>query len=343
MQRGVYAQRAETAVLLGIRYEDPIPAPLPYYVVPADSISQAEYRTFLLVQRADGRIELIGQKPGLTLPRGSDLWLVERHRSAYNNWVEDFLSAAPLGRRAPRAGIQAYNGEFCQGHRVQVIHYAGPEYLSLEQRTAGYCEDAAHPWFSNALAVVPIDSTTHTGLPISSVLGSAASEALKAGAGRHLDELDSDQERTQFFSQPDPANWGLVRRQGRWRLRGRLDSEELASTRFADFPVDLRPPASLAGHDALYPDWTRIRAIAPDAVDAASSPGRTMLLILHPRRITVRPLRNDMVGTTAVEVEVPSGARIVSVQWTNSHVATWTKAFRPRPDRAAVGWQPAQP
>ena len=336
-------QPPATALLVGLRYETAIPAPLPYYVVPSDSLSRQVYRTLLIVRPGSGQPELAAELPSLVVPRRGGLWKVDAKRSAYNSWVEDFLVSAPIGQRARLSGIQAYNGEYCRGHRIQLIHFAGPSYLGIEQRSAGYCEDAAHPWFSSTLAVVPVDSTTHIGLPVSDVLGRAGRDAFAAGARRFLSRLRSDEERAQFYTQLDEANWTVVRRAGRWQLRGRLDTEEVADARTADFDVDLRPPASVVGHDELYPSWERIRAFAPNARDAVSSPARDLLVILRPDRLTVHPVRNDGIGAATMEIAVPANATLIMAQWTNSNAAVWARTLRSHAEATPLGWQRARP
>lgn len=161
----------DRGVLLGLRILEPIPKPLPYYATTEDSTARSTYQT-LLVVRNDTTFRVAAAPDELVIPRTNRLWRAGVKRSIYNNWVEDFVWAAPTGTLPEWSGIQPYNGEYCEGHRVQDVLYAGPSYLALEQRSSGYCEGAAHPWLFNTLAVVPIDSVTHTGLEIDQVLGS---------------------------------------------------------------------------------------------------------------------------------------------------------------------------
>lgn len=333
------AQQGPTALLLGLRYEEPIPAPLPYYILPADSLVRPVYRTLLIVRDVNGRFEIVADRGGLVVPRRSDLWMVNTKRSVYNAWVEDFLTSAPLRRHADAAGIQAYNGEFCQGHRVQIIHFAGPSYLGVEQRTAGYCEDAAHPWFTNELAVIPIDSTTHSGLSIGQVVGRPGQDALTRGVRGYLSALRSAREREIYFSEPDEANWTVVRQTGRWRLRGRLESAEVASPQHADFWLDLKPPASLVGYDELSIPWDRIRAAVPDAVDAVSSPTRDFVVILQPGRVSIHPMHPDGIGPSSLTMDVAASASVVMAQWTSTNANSWIQALRNSGASMPVGWQ----
>lgn len=311
----VRAQAPEEGILLGFRYQEPIPRVPPYYAGRADSLARPAYHTLLIVRRG-GRIALVNDTDGLLVPRSTGFWHVDTKRSIYNDWVEDFIWAAPLGRIPQLPGIQAYNGEYCRGNRVQKILYAGDKYLALEQQSGGYCEGAAHPWVFNTLAFVPLDSTTHIGLYISEVLGDEGRQALTTAAGNYLDALPDEEQRALYTDAPDEANWGLTRKAGRWILQGRLDGAgQVAQGVYADLELPMAPPQSLAGRNQLTPSWTRIKAFAPDAVDAFTSPGQGLLLIVHRNRLTVHPLDGDQIGTAGLTLPLRPGARPVMARW----------------------------
>jgi len=237
---------AQSGLLLGIQYEAPISKPLPYYAGSADSLSRSMYQTLMIVENG-GSFVLRPAMDGLLIPRNNQFWRVETKRSIYNSWVEDFIWAAPNGSRPRLAGIQTYNGEYCEGHRTQRVLYAGSDFLSLEQRSAGYCEGGVHPWFFNTLAVVPIDSTSHIGLNIDEVLNTPALTALNQSVASFLDELD-EEEVVAYMPEADPANWGLVRREGMWKTIVRVENlEEVGEKHHTDLPLDIPLPATLSG------------------------------------------------------------------------------------------------
>ena len=302
-------------LLLGLRYQEPISKVPPYYAGRADSLLRSDYHTLLIVKR-DGKISLVGNTEGLLVPRGNTFWRVGTKRSVYNDWVEDFIWAVPDGRMPKYPGIQSYNGEYCEGNRMQQILYAGENHLALEQYSAGYCEGAAHPWLFNTLAVVPIDSTTHIGLYISDVLGDAGEVAFSAAAAQFRSRLRTEEQRSRYVEEPDPANWALTRKEGRWVLVGRLDGAgEVVQGTFADFELPMAPPATLVGASRLVPGWNRIRAFAPDAVDAFSSPNDDLLVLVHRTRLTAHPVTNGEIGPAAFTLRLRNGTRPVMARW----------------------------
>jgi len=318
----------EAGVILGLRYETPIPKPLPYYAGSADSLSRAAYRT-LLIARDDDTFVVRTDEDDLLVPRAAGFWRVGTKRSIYNNWVEDFVWAGAEGIPRTLAGIQPYNGEYCKGHRKQIVLYAGPRYVSLEQRSAGYCEGAAHPWFFNTLATVPIDSTVHSGLPIDAVLGEAAYQALQASVRSFLDSLEDGEYRAAFIEEPDAANWGLRRQAGRWTVGGRLEAaEEIYRDIYVDLPLSLAVPTALTGGEAPLTNWARIQSFATDAVDAFIAPDRDWMIILHPDRLTVHAIQGDAVSATVLTLPSAPGTRAVLVQWARStRLQRWIRYF----------------
>lgn len=329
------AAAQESAFLLGYRYDEPIRRPLPYYAGSADSLSRPVYRTLLLTNN-NGQIAFSEEVEGLLVPRSNGFWHVDAKRSIYNSWVEDFLWSAPPGKSPELPGIQAYNGENCEGHRIQKLNYVGTDYLAVEVSTAGYCEDAAHPWNFNTLAMIPIDSTAHLGVPISSVLGDDGRKALNTAAERFLANL-SLEEQELYLPAPDEASWGLIRREGQWTVQGRLDPGSVNFGEPADFDVDIQLPVSMVGRGRLDPSWTDILTFAPDAVDAFSAPTGDMLVILHPESLTVHRFVAGDIGPAALTTTLPPGATTVMARWAvGPRAASWTEPFSLPADRSVT-------
>jgi hypothetical protein len=322
----VRAQQAtpDQGVLVGLRLLEPIPKPLPYYATTDDSTARSVYRTLLIV-RSDSTFQVDAAGAGLLIPRPTGLWRAGVKRSIYNDWVEDFVWAAPEGTLPEWSGIQPYNGEYCEGHRVQDVLYAGPTYLALEQRSAGYCEGAAHPWLFNTLAVVPIDSVTHTGVPIGQVLGDAGRTALDQAATDYLERLRDPKRRARFSSEADPANWALRHQRGRWTAIGRLDGiDETAQDLMVDLPLAISLPPSLLGRPVPELSWAALQEAAPDAIDAVIAPDGSWVILLRPRRLTVHPIEDGTIGPVRLTRRLPLGATVVMDRWaTGERLQRW--------------------
>lgn len=330
------ARGQQTGLLLGLRYEVPEAEVPPHAIYRTDSTGPEAYRTLYLVRRGSD-VTLLGSTPDLLIPRDSLFWRVGTKQSVYNSWVENFVWTAPEGIPPDLTGISAYNGEYCDGFRTQTIHYAGRDYLALEQHSAGYCEDAAHPWSARTLAVVPIDSTFHLGLPIVEVLGRSGQEALRAGAAARLAAMADEETRLRFAPEADAANWGLIRQEGRWRARGRLDPSAISEPYFADFLLELDLPGQLV-QEGRPPSWKAVRAVAPEAVDALTSPRGDFVVILHPAALTAHTVEDGTIGPARLHLPLSGPSTAVMTQWAaGSEVARWARHL-PTPARDTQPW-----
>lgn len=326
LHAGTSVSRAQsTGFLLGLRYEAPIERPLPYYAGDADSLMQADYYT-LFITRNGRSVQVAHRVDDLLIAQRDGFLLAGSKRSVYNDWVEDFVWTAPPGDRPQVPGIQAYNGEHCAGHREQLIHFAGADYLSLELRTAGYCEGAPHPWYFNTLAVVPVDSVDHIGLEVDRVLGDRARRHFEAEANRLMrEEADEDV----FLPPADLANWGIIRKPGRWSAVGRIDlSDQIAVDDQREIEIAAALPEPLVQRPGRDVPMSRIRSAAPDASDYFISPDGETVVILGKDRLTVHPLEGQVIGRRLIEVALLDGATPVLARWASGkRVEQWLRAM----------------
>ncbi len=320
---GVHAQ--STGLLLGLRYETAIERPLPYYAGDADSLKQASYYT-LFVTRSGSTVQVAHRSDDLIIPRGSSFIRAGSKRSVYNDWVEDFIWASPPAVRAEVPGIQTLNGENCEGHREQIILFASARYLSLQQRTAGYCYGAPHPWYFNHLAFVPTDSTGHTGIEVDEVLGLRAWRTFEDQARLLIEEAGQTDARSH---PPDPANWGIVRQSGRWVAIGRVElSDQISVGDHRDLVLSTEVPAELVGENRRRLPLEVVRRVAPDMTDYFVSPSGDLVVIMRDSTLTVHPVDNQFIGRRLLEVSLRDDAVPVLAQWaTGDRVSRWLKLF----------------
>lgn len=312
-----------TGFLLGLRYDAEIERPIPYYAGDADSLTQAAYYT-LYITRVGQNVQVAHRADDLLIPRGGGFIKAGSKRSVYNDWVEDFIWAAPPGTRPEVRGIQALNGENCEGHREEVILYAGADYLSLRQTTAGYCYGAPHPWYFNHLAFVPIDSTHHVGLEVDKVLGARSRRAFETQARLLREDTVED---GAYLSPPDPANWGIIRQNGRWIAIGRVElSDQIAVGDHRDLVISVDLPEELAAHNQRLIPPQLVRRIVPEATDYFTSPEGDFIVIMQEGSLSVHPLQHHTIGRRLLEVSTLNGATPVLAKWSSGgRVDTWLR------------------
>ena len=316
------AASQSSGLLLGLRYQAAIERPVPYYAGDADSLSRDAYVT-LYVTRQGRSLQVAQRLDGLLIPSDAGFIRAGSKRSVYNDWVEDFVWTSRRDARPEVPGIQPYNGENCEGHRSQRILYAGASYLSLEERTAGYCAGAPHPWYFRTFAVVPVDTTAHTGVDIEDVLGEQARRVFDG----HVERLThADEEEDTFLDHPDPANWAIMRDRGIWKAAVRFSlADHIAVDSVEDIPLDVNLPSHIAPRNQRHIPWETVQRVAPDAVDFFVAPGHDLVVILRHEHLTVHPLEGTTIGRRLIEVVVPPGAQPVLAHWvTGAAVEEWS-------------------
>lgn len=302
----VGASAQPTALLLGWR-------------VDGDDRRSSSYRSLLVYTEPDGAFR--GQAGnGVLVPTREGLVRVGAKRSRYNAWDETFVWAAPLGALPAYAGIDPFNGEYCRGQRHQALQYVGPTHVAVETASSGYCEGTASPWEFETFSVLALDSLAGEGLDLPDVLGEDVFEAFWEGAEAYLGALP-EARRFQYIPEPDPANWSLAHKRGRWVLVGRLESAEMGrSARPADFDVEGPLPQAFTGPVGSLA-WERVLAAARDARDAFVSPAGTLVAIQRPLLLTIHPIQNGRIQPAVLGQPLPAGAVPISVQWIDARTA----------------------
>ena len=106
----------------------------------------------------------------------------------------------------------------------------------------------------------------------------------------------------------------------------------LPVTQLADYPngsahqkllpplyLDVDVPSAVTGYDKLYRKFDRIRYYIPEAVDAASSPGGSMLVVETDRELLFFVHPDSLEDLLSPALRIPlcdvDGERIVSASW----------------------------
>jgi hypothetical protein len=318
----------DSGLVLGLRYETQIQRVLPYYAGDADSLKQPAYYTLFITRRGD-TIQAEEQFDNLWVPRDAELIHAGTRRSVYNNWVEDFVWTARPNERPSVPGIQTFNGEYCEGYREQRLHFVGATHLGVEQRTAGYCDGSAYPWHSSTLAVVPIDSTAHTGLDISRVLGERAGRTFQEVAKRTAERAARERGDEIYFDMADPANWTFKRQRGQWVVVGRVNLSDIpAVADNVDVVLPIDAPRRIVDRNEPGLEWSAVRSIASDAVDFFVSPRADFVVIQRPDRLVVHFVRDGRIASRAAQIRLRANSTPVMARWASGdRLRQWTRQF----------------
>jgi hypothetical protein len=148
----------------------------------------------------------------------------------------------------------------------------------------------------------------------------------------HVDTLDAESE-----IEKDGAHfniveqWGVQRAPGYWKTSGQASCWPYVACgdggrtfSIDDFPA----PASLVGHNELYPSLATIKALHPRVRDAVSSPRRDLLVAMTDDSLLVFAVDNGHIGAPALKL--PISGRIVMAEWAvGRFVPIWSTQVSP--------------
>ncbi|AEB77093.1 hypothetical protein [Clostridium botulinum] len=223
-----------------------------------------------------------------------------------------------------------------QSYYVEDVYFVGDDYISLESKEGSLNKDnTLIP--QSLLRVDPIDtfnSNKDYSLSISKLMGEQGIKSLKQGASAYINSLDFN-ERNKLNPTPCDKFFGVMRKNGKWILRGRLEYfygffGESPLANFADFDIPIIPPKELIGYDLLFPNWNIIKKKVPDALDAYSSPDKNFVVVLTHSKILIYDIINgDLNNTPLKTVNLKNNEEVIMSQWaTGSYVKTWDDQMR---------------
>jgi len=321
-----YSKKNQSGLLLGLKYYKTVDYKLPYFNE-NKTILEPVYRTLWI--NFDGKVEPISELPFLFVPRRTGFWKLQVKREIANNYGIDSLLASPIGKESKRVDKKIKNIDL---YDFKSINFVGNDYVCYERDIESTKGDSGFNVF-NSLEVVPLD-TIYTGseVPIvaSRVLGEKGIEALDSGAKSYLRTVSQEQKNS-LKDTPSPTSFGILRKNGKWLLRGRLNYNiPSLKNEYVDFNVPMVAPENLVNYDSLFPSWEVIKQKVPSAVDGYTSPNKDIVVVLTNSKLLVYAIKDNILGNTPLkELELKNSEVAVMSQWaTDDYVKIWSEDVR---------------
>lgn len=255
---------------------------------------------------------------GIAVPRDDGWWKLDRRRErdASGKNGADTLYATTDRTWKPPAHSFA-DMESCESEMSRRVLFVGYDHVSFEEEGSGYCEGAAHPYGYTRLHTVTLQDLVGEprDLPIDELFEAPALASMNRAGAKALEGEDC-------LDEPMNTDWGIVRRDGQWTVRGRLNyAAEVCRGTFKDFTVPGVSPQNLAGHDALPKPWSQMKTQHPGARDAVASPSGRLVVF-----VTADGLTLDVDGKSIARHAAPERTVVLS-QWAvgQEHVERWRK------------------
>jgi len=258
---------------------------------------------------------------GLAVPRGDGWWRLQRLERSAANTSETVVFASPARKPVRPPDLVADEG--CEADKTQLLLFVGAEFASVEESAGGYCQGAAHPYAGVGLRSFRLaPDLEQKSLVVEEALGKEARAVFeKAAAAAHG---GAEKREADCLGDAGPTDWGLVRQEGKWILRGGLGYlAEACRGNHEYFTVPFDLPAKLTGQAGKAPGFSAVQKEVPGALDAVVSPSGTFSLVVTPGGLELRA------GGKPVASHAVAGAAVVMTQWgLGKAAARWRSEVR---------------
>lgn len=269
-----------------------------------------KYKTIWI--RVDNRtISSVYEREDLLVPRKKGFWTIGVEREKTDDIILDRINSVEVTRfnEEVEESISPYSRGI-NGPILKNILYVGNDYISLEVINK----------FNNEkkLKVYPIDNL-EKGQPtvLSDILGENDLKSFK--------DKGEDIFKSELNSLMNEESFGLVRRNGYWILKGRINYSQEGKELYEDYNIKSIPPKEVVNYDELSIPWTRIKSRFPEARDGFISPNEDVIIIDTRGHILIYPIvDNKIMGEELGRIKKDMDDTIVMGEWsTGKYTDIW--------------------
>lgn len=298
----------QTGVLLGLK--------IPTFDE-KNQVPQWDYKT-IWINSQNKEITDIYELDKLLLPRKNGFWIIDSIRDSKNGAVNDELIATQQFKvKENLAFIDSMdeNVEFF-GFReeeltqnsvnlpsiIKNILFVGNDYISVENIDLDRSS-------RKTLQICAIDNLSEKKpIKLSDLIGDEGEDIFYEGASSVVN-LDST-------IIPNEENVGLVRRNGFWTMKGRVNYKQNDEELYKDFNIKAIPPKEMVSFDELAIPWDAIRIMIPDVVDVFSSPNEEFIVVITSSHLVIYAIQDEeIVGSPIARIKLPYDSKIIMSEW----------------------------
>ena len=291
-----------SGVLLGIK--------IPTYDE-ENEVPDWEYKTIWF--RSENRNIIKYELDELLVPRKNGFWIVDVDRTNTNNSINDKIVAIPQftskssvnNEELLYAGLDG-GSSFLMAAKptiVKNILFIGNDYISIEKTEVDNKN-------KKTLEIYAVDNIEdERPMKLSDIVGEDGKFLFNEGS-QNIQSLGEN-------AVLNESNVGLVRRNGYWTLKGRINYIQNEEELYKDFNIKAIPPKTMVSYDEVDITWDTISAQFPKAIDVFSSPNGEFIIVVTDSELQIYPTDNGEI--TSLEpisrTEIPSNASIIMSEW----------------------------
>lgn len=275
-----------------------------------------QYRTLWIHDTDDNKFE-IKEMNNLIVPRKNGFMVVGVDNiNKDGKHIKDKIWTGTLNISANSIVKNTYNN--IQNDINYKINFVGNEYISTENAVL-QTNDQNKTMLKTSLSVLPLDNIYGNSIAFSKIIGNNNDDLLSKNAEEYLQKVG----RTNYKVNSDEleTNWGIIRMDGKWVLRGRVANE--------NFSVSIEPPKVLTSYDELFIPFRTIKNKFPDALDAYISLNNNFMIIITKNNLKIVSIANNTIGKVETSLDINENEQSVMAQWAiGSYVDKWDKIFK---------------
>ncbi|MGL5477625.1 MAG: hypothetical protein ACRDCB_01060 [Clostridium sp.] len=283
------------------------------------SYSDEKYRT-LWVSYVDGKVRPVDEVSGILFPRMSGMWVLDKKHTEKDGYTQEYFTASQFKRESKdeykiEKGVSIYSN----------INYISNDYILTEKYKGNDFQNKFPDY-----VVLPVDNLlSDRGIVISDIYPKNINSIYENDFSKKLKSLSQDEIR-EVMPTINYGNFTVKRDDGKWDLYGRISPIDPNGKSF-DYPLNIKPNASLVNFDTLSIPWRALRGEVPLIKDAYMSPDGKLAVILIENEILVYNVidGNKLETTPSERYEIKDDEKVIMSDWCESdYVEMWGNTFK---------------
>ncbi len=262
----------------------------------------------------------------ILVPRKNGFWAIEQNRVYANESIYDKIEASPIvtkdygNSETAYTSISADENYLTATNKVKKIPsilknilFIGNDYVSVENIDIERDD-------RKTLQVYAIDNLSEEKpIKLSDLIGENGTVLFNDGA-RNVTNLEKDVALNE-------ENFGLVRRNGYWTLKGRVNYKENGEEFYSDFSIKALPPKDMVSYDNLAIPYEIIKLNVPNVVDVFSSPNNDFIVTVTQDKLVIYLIDEDDINRIPIaSIPLEKEFTIIMSEWaTGRYPNIWQK------------------
>ncbi|WP_032120716.1 hypothetical protein [Clostridium amazonitimonense] len=286
------------------------------------NIGESEYRT-LWISAINKNIFSYRKKPNIIFPRTSGFWELEVRRENFDGYFNEGIYINSYGNKSNgyvRNYSRGLDTNICRNIKFISNDYLGMEFIEWDKNNISKAE---------SYVVLPVDNIQQIkGLKFSDILGEQGKIVQENSAKGAIASHESLKSKLETNIKEE--NFTMVRKNGHWMFKGRIDSKNGEKDLFLDYNINILPPKKFIFYDELQVPWNKIKERIPEAVDVYTSPNNDIAVVLTKHNLFVYDIYGGELGEKPLKkVKLKDGETVIMAEWAlDDFVDKWDRLFK---------------